>query len=102
MRWVPTDKGVTLSFSNCSGCHVAHLKDGTQIIGAPALAGRQNGPTPLLLAVHQANRLVPAAIPFRMGDEPFGMRLYRAFGVPWAKEDGDQRLKAMTAEEFPA
>ena len=101
MRWVPTSKGVALSFSNCSGCHVAHLQDGTEIIGAPTLAGPHNGPTPLLLAVHQANRLVPAAIPFRMGDEPFGMRLYRAYGVPWVTGDIHERLKTMTASEFP-
>jgi mono/diheme cytochrome c family protein len=96
MGWVPTSKGVALSFSNCSGCHVAHLRDGTTIIGAPGLAGRQNGPTPLLVAVHQANRLVNSAIPFRMGDEPFGMWLYRAFGVPWAKDDIHERLRTMT------
>ena len=101
MRWVPTSKGVALSFSNCSGCHVAHLEDGSTIIGAPGLAGRQHGPTPLLVAVHQANRLVPAAIPFRMGDEPFGMWLYRAFGVPWAKDDIHERLKTMTPADLP-
>ena len=101
MRWVPTSKGVALSFSNCSACHVAHLKDGTTIVGAPALAGRQNGPTPLLVAVHQANRLVNSAIPFRMGDEPFGMWLYRAFGVPWAKDDIHERLKTMTPADLP-
>jgi cytochrome c2 len=103
LRWVPTEQGVALSFSNCSACHVAHLADGTQIVGAPTLAGRQNGPTPLLLAVHQANRLIPSAIPFRMGDEPFGMRLYRAFGVPWARdEEQNNRLKAMVASDLPA
>jgi hypothetical protein len=102
MRWVPTGKGVALSFSNCTNCHVAHLKDGTQIIGAPVLAGRQAGPTPLIFAVHAANRLVPAAIPFRMGDEPFGMRLYRAYGVPWVKDDIQERLKTLTANDFPA
>jgi hypothetical protein len=101
MRWVPTSKGVALSFSNCSGCHVAHLEDSSTIIGAPGLAGRQHGPTPLLVAVHQANRLVPAAIPFRMGDEPFGMWLYRAFGVPWAKDDIHERLKTMTPADLP-
>jgi hypothetical protein len=101
MRWVPTSKGVALSFSNCSGCHVAHMEDGRTIIGAPTLAGRQHGPTPLLVAVHQANRVVPSAIPFRMGNEPFGMWLYRAFGVPWAKDDIHDRLKTMTPAELP-
>jgi len=68
---------------------------------APALAGRQHGPTPLLVAVHQANRRVPSAIPFRMGDEPFGMWLYRAYGVPWAKDDIHERLKTMTPADLP-
>ena len=45
--------------------------------------------------------LVPSAIPFRMGDEPFGMWLYRAFGVPWAKDDIHERLKTMTPAELP-
>ena len=102
MRWVPTGKGVALSFSNCANCHVAHLNDGTRITGAPALAGRDSGPPPLIFAVHAANRLVPAGIPFRMGDEPFGMRLYRAYGVPWLKDDIQERLKTMTASDFPA
>jgi mono/diheme cytochrome c family protein len=101
MRWVPTRKGVALSFSNCSACHVAHLEDGRTIIGAPAAAGGQHAPTPLLVAVHQANRIVNSAIPFRMGDEPFGMWLYRAFGVPWVKDDIHERLKTMTPADLP-
>jgi mono/diheme cytochrome c family protein len=101
MRWVPTSKGVALSFSNCSACHVAHMEDGSTIIGAPAAAGSQHAPTPLLLAVHQANRLVTSAIPFRMGDEPFGMWLYRAFGVPWVKDDIHERLKTLTPADLP-
>jgi hypothetical protein len=36
-----------------------------------------------------------------MGDEPFGMWLYRAFGVPWAKDDIHERLKTMTPAELP-
>ena len=101
MRWVPTSKGVALSFSNCSGCHVAHMEDGSTIIGASALAGRRHGPTPLLVAVHQANRIVNSAIPFRMADEPFGMWMYRAFGVPWVKDDIHERLKATTPADLP-
>ena len=31
-----------------------------------------------------------------MGDEPFGMWLYRASGVPWRKDDIHERLKGMT------
>jgi len=80
MRWVPTKDDVALSFTNCANCHVAYLKDRRRVVGAPAFAGRRTAVAPLLFAVHEANRLVPAAIPIRMGDEPFGMRLYRAYG----------------------
>ena len=100
MRWVPTEAGVALSFSNCTNCHTAYLKDGTRIAGAPTFAGRRTAVAPLLFAVHDANGLVPAAVPIRMGDEPFGMRLYRAYGVPWAKDDVHERMKTMTPGDF--
>ena len=35
MRWVPTSRGVALTFSNCSFCHVLSLPDGTRVPGAP-------------------------------------------------------------------
>src|SRR5215470_16504369 len=35
MRWVPTNNGMALSFSNCSNCHVLPLPDGARISGAP-------------------------------------------------------------------
>ena len=102
MRWVPTGAGVALSFTNCANCHVAYLEDGRRIVGAPTFAGRRTAVAPLLFAVHEANHLAPAAIPIRMGDEPFGMRLYRAYGVPWAKDDIHERMKTMTPADFIA
>jgi hypothetical protein len=102
MRWMTTKEGVALSFTNCVNCHVAYLKDGRRVAGAPTFAGRGTAVPPLLFAVHDANRLVPAAIPIRMGNEPFGMRLYRAYGVPWAKADVHERLKTMTTTDFLA
>lgn len=100
MRWVPTASGVALSFTNCANCHVAYLKDGTRVAGAPTFAGRDTGVAPLLFAVHEANRLIPAAIPIRMGNESFGMRMYRAFGVPWVKDDVHEQMKSMTQSDF--
>ena len=101
LRWVPTKTGLALSFTNCANCHVAYLKDGTRVVGAPTFAGRRTAVAPLLFAVHDANHLIPAAIPIRMGNEPFGMRLYRAYGVPWAKDDDvNGRLKTMTPADF--
>jgi hypothetical protein len=75
---------------------VLYLKDGTRVPGPSTFGSRSTAVAPLLFAVHDANHAVPAAAPFRMGDEPFGMRLYRAYGVPWAKEDVHERLKTMT------
>jgi hypothetical protein len=34
-RWVPTEEGVALTFSNCSFCHTMFLPDGTRVPGAP-------------------------------------------------------------------
>jgi mono/diheme cytochrome c family protein len=105
MRWVPTAQGVALSFSNCSSCHLLYLNDGTRIPGAPALAGvsraepRAQPRVPLLRAVFQANHVVGTAIPFRMPDEPLGLSWYRAYGVPWLKEDPNERLKTMSVAE---
>src|SRR5215831_7638695 len=96
-RWVPTSRGVALSFSNCSNCHLRYLPDGSAIpgipvIGSPRLPLKVFGGTvrqaatagaariePLVGQVQQANRVVVGATPFIMGSEPFGMWLYRAF-----------------------
>ena len=102
MRWVPTKTGVALSYTNCANCHVAYLNDGTCVPGAPTFAGRRSAVAPLLFAVHEANHLVPAAVPIRMGDEPLGMRLYRAYGVPWARDDVHERIKSFTQADFLA
>jgi hypothetical protein len=42
-----------------------------------------------------AEALPNASAPFFMGSATFGDRLYRAFGVPWRKDDIHQRLKTM-------
>jgi hypothetical protein len=38
-RWVPTSRGVALSFSNCTNCHLLYTRDGTRIPGAATFAG---------------------------------------------------------------
>jgi mono/diheme cytochrome c family protein len=102
MRWVPTKQGVALSFSNCSACHLLHRKDGTNVPGASTLAGDAL-PNPLFLPLHLANRIVGRVAPFQSPvAEPFGMSLYRAYGVPWLQEDNSSRLKSMTASDFAA
>lgn len=107
MRWVPTTQGVALSFSNCSNCHLLYLKDGTRIPGAPALAAVSRVEpraltVPLLRAVSDANHVIGTAFPFRMPEEALGQLWYRAYGVPWLKEDPNERLKTMKAADATA
>jgi hypothetical protein len=103
MRWVPTKQGVALGFSNCGNCHVYVKGDGTQVPGAPRGASLSTPPSvPLLVQVHRANRIVPAAAPFRMPEEPFGMWLFRESAVPWRADDVNQQLKTMTQAEYGA
>ena len=35
-----------------------------------------------------------------MGDEPVGMWLYRAYGVPWKRDDIHERLKTFTQDQY--
>lgn len=89
LRWVPTSEGLALSAVNCANCHRALLQDGTVIPGAPALAApRVPPPGPNIVLVVQAEKLYPGgAAPIRFPSDSPGMRLYRAFGVPWLKDD---------------
>jgi hypothetical protein len=105
MRWVPTSRGVALTFSNCSFCHVQYLSDGTRVPGAPFRTTAPRPPDrypvmPLISQVQIANRVVTGAPPFVMGAEPIGMWLYRAYGVPWNKNDIHERLKTFTRDEY--
>ena len=108
MRWVPTKQGVALTFPNCSQCHLAYQKDGTRIPGAPAFANgtsRTSGRVriaPVLPQIQLAHRVMTGSPPFFMGDEPFGMWLCRAFGVPWKKDDINEKVKSLTQQEYVA
>lgn len=109
LRWVPTAQGVALSFANCGGCHLLYLQDGTCIPGAPLLAGvsrtRTNKfrPTGLIGQVQSAkNHVVDGDPPFIMGSASFGAWLYQAYGVPWRKDDINERTRSMTEAERAA
>ena len=106
-RWVPTKEGVALSFGNCNNCHLLYLPDGTRVPGAPTFAevSRTRDPkyrNPLINRVQFANRIVTGATPFRMGNEPLGTWLYRAYGVPWRSDNLDERWKTTTKAEYDA
>jgi hypothetical protein len=102
MRWVPTKQGLALSIGNCSLCHIMYLSDGTRVPGAPVYASvsraRRNAfPNRLVSDIQLEHGLVAGEPPFHMGQEPIGMSAYRAHGVPWIKEDINERLKVITS-----
>jgi hypothetical protein len=107
LRWVPTKNGIALSYSNCSNCHVLPLPGGVRIPGAPEFgtgAGSQDRSRiparTLRLLVYPANGVMDAVdAPFLTGPKPLGMRRYEAFGVPWLKNEVNERLKALTEAE---
>ena len=104
MRWVPTKDGVALSFLNCANCHDLRLRDGMRVPGAPFFAvprERIGPPGPALINRLQFTKgYVDAGAPIAMGSEPLGMRVYRAFGVPWVSADIHGKLKTITQPEY--
>jgi mono/diheme cytochrome c family protein len=104
LRWVPTQEGVALSFTNRSNCHLMVLPDGRQVRGAPTFyipsgLPPASGPS-LINQVQLAKHFVTGGSPIRMGDEPLGLWLYRAFGMPWRSNDPNARLKTATPVEY--
>ena len=110
MRWVPTKRGVALSFANCGACHRLPLPEGGKVPGAPSFGGIRSGsilrsrpPGPTVInQVQLEGRFLDGGAPIRMGKEPFGMWLYRASGMPWEANDVNASLKTMTEPEFRA
>jgi hypothetical protein len=105
MRWVPTKDGVALSASNCSSCHMRFMPDGTRIVGAPLMTAAPRPPAtikvkPVLRRVQEEKGVLPGVPPFFMGSRPIGTQLYEAFGVPWLKNDPNERLKTVTQEDY--
>ncbi|MBX9599776.1 MAG: c-type cytochrome [Bryobacteraceae bacterium] len=107
MRWVPTSEGVALSFSNCSFCHVKFLPDGTRVAGAPFQTVAPRPPEtfrvwPLISRVQLSKGVLVGSPPFFMPGEPIGTQLYRAYGVPWRKDDIHKSLKSATQTDYEA
>ena len=107
-RWVPTRKGVGLSRGgSCVGCHSLRRSDGLLIVGAssrsevslsrPFSAGGIRSDY-----LESANHLLRGAPPFFMGSGALGAALYQAWGVPWLKDDPNQRLMSFSVEEYEA
>jgi hypothetical protein len=104
-RWVPTKDGVALGFANCSFCHTRYLPDGTRVPGAPFATIAPRPPKtfkvwPAISRVQVEKGVLTGSPPFFMSAEPMGARLYEAYGVPWIKDDPNERLKTATQTEY--
>jgi mono/diheme cytochrome c family protein len=98
VRWIPTQKGLAVGLTNCESCHGRREADGRRIAGPPVGSAGQNTGNAGLIALVGASYHVASA-PMRLA-EPHGMRNYRAYGVPWIKDDIHERLKEMSQEDM--
>ena len=95
LRWVPTERGVAIGHVNCASCHTREEKDGTRVNGAPT---RGEAADPIRSLVIRESI---AIAPFRIR-ESLGQKMYRAYGVPWVKDDIHARLKQMPEDQLRA
>jgi hypothetical protein len=105
MRWVPTKQGVALTFSNCSFCHVMFLPDGTRVAGAPFRTIAPRPPQtfkvwPVVSRVQLEKGVLVGGPPFFMRGLPIGEQLYRAYGVPWIKDDPHEKMRSAQQSDY--
>lgn len=92
-RWAVTSQGIALTLSECSACHVHHMDDGTAIAG-PGF----NHP----FGDSLISRMLDAGIKRGFAGDSPQQALYRAFAVPWIKDDIHEKFKSMSREEADA
>jgi hypothetical protein len=107
LRWVPTKQGIALSTLACGGCHILFRPDGSRIAGASARAEMKRAVPFSPFGVRadfleSQNHVLRGAPPFYMGTGSLGSLLYQAYGVPWLRDDPNQRLRNMTDGEYAA
>ena len=95
LRWVPTERGLAIGHTNCGSCHIREEIDGTRVNGPPARGEAANPIRRLVGGEDVANS--PFHIP-----ESLARRMYRAYAVPWVKDDVHERLKRMSDDELGA
>jgi len=105
LRWMPTQRGLALSGWSCSACHVLHRTDGSHVPGAPGRADISRTRPYQFRSIQPRflegpNHVLGGAPPFFMGGDGPGAWLYQAYGVPWARDDENERLKHATADEY--
>lgn len=89
-RWVPTSKGLTLSISECAGCHTRIMPDGSRLDGAQ---GNDPGDDLFFEALQIGNDV------FLPGDSQ-ALATWRGFDVPWITNDIHDRIKSMSWAEI--
>jgi mono/diheme cytochrome c family protein len=96
IRWATTSKGLAITIQECASCHSHIMPDGTILDGAPL------NPPPTVNAVggvlFSPERQAEILQEVSPGDTP-AMALYRQFGVPWLKDDVNERLKTMALQD---
>jgi mono/diheme cytochrome c family protein len=95
LRWVPTEKGVAIGHTNCGSCHTREERDGTRVNGPPA---RGEAANPIRRTVGKDD---VASSPIHIA-ESLAQRMYRAYAVPWVKNDIHAGLKQMSDDELGA
>ena len=101
LRWVPTENGVAIGFTNCSACHLLFLPDNTQVPGASSFAIPNTFRNGLGGAIRAAERTLPGETPFSFSGS-IGDAAYQAYGVPWIDDPAGQQLRQLTQARFNA
>src|SRR5512139_1772890 len=101
LRWVPTQGGVALGFTNCSACHLLFLPDNTPVPGASSFAIPNSFRNGLGGAIRAAEHTLPGETPFSFSG-PIGSAAYQAYGVPWIVDPAGERLRDITQAQYNA
>jgi mono/diheme cytochrome c family protein len=101
LRWVPTQDGVALGFTNCSACHLLFLPDNTQVPGASSFAIPNAFRNGVGAAIRAAESTLPGETPFSFSGS-IGSAAYQAYGVPWIDDPAGERLREITQAEYNA
>jgi hypothetical protein len=101
LRWLPTEEGIALGFTNCSACHLLYLPDDTPVPGASSFAIPNAFRNGLGGAIRDAEQTLPGETPFSLSGT-IGARAYQAYGVPWSDDPDNERLLGLNPAEFNA
>ena len=101
LRWVPTKQGVgSLDFDLRRLPHFVPVR--WRPHPRPVCTNEVSRTRPFKAVgvradfLESQNHVMRGAAPFYMGTGPLGSWLYQAYGVPWLKNDPNQRLKTIT------